>query len=65
MFLQKDGDVRPLYKVVGQDGPDHAKVFSVEAYLDSNCIGRGQGHSKKYAEQAAAKSALVLFGIDR
>ncbi|MBE6633059.1 MAG: ribonuclease III [Ruminococcaceae bacterium] len=63
MFLQRDGNVRPVYKVVGQDGPDHAKIFSVEAYLDSNCIGRGTGTSIRRAEQAAAEDALRLFGV--
>ena len=55
----------PVYRLISESGPDHNKTFVVEVYLDSNCIGRGQGHSKKYAEQAAAKAALVLFGIDR
>ena len=63
-FVQKDKGT-PEYRLVSESGPDHNKTFVVEVYLDSNCIGRGQGHSKKYAEQAAAKAALVLFGIDR
>ena len=63
-FVQKDKGT-PEYRLVSEHGPDHNKTFGVEVYLDSNCIGRGQGHSKKSAEQAAAKAALVLFGIDR
>lgn len=63
-FVQKDKGT-PEYRLVSEHGPDHNKTFVVEVYLDSNCIGRGQGHSKKSAEQAAAKAALVLFGIDR
>ena len=63
-FIQKDKGT-PEYRLVSEHGPDHNKTFVVEVYLDSNCIGRGQGHSKKSAEQAAAKAALVLFGIDR
>ena len=63
-FVQKDKGT-PEYRLISESGPDHNKTFVVEVYLDSNCIGRGQGHSKKYAEQAAAKAALVLFGIDR
>jgi ribonuclease-3 len=34
----------------------------VEARLNSNVIGRGEGGSKREAEQKAAKEALVLFG---
>jgi len=50
------------YVLVGEDGPDHAKTFSVEARLNSNVIGHGKGKSKREAEQMAAKEALVLFG---
>ncbi len=63
-FVQKDKGT-PEYRLVGESGPDHNKTFHVEVYLDSNCIGRGEGHSKKHAEQAAARAALSLFGIDR
>ncbi len=65
IFLQKEGSVRPEYRVVSETGPDHAKVFCVEAYLDSNCIGRGRGTTKRHAEQEAAADALRLFGVDR
>ena len=38
-----------------ESGPDHDKHFVVAVYLNSNCIGRGHGHSKKMAEQHAAR----------
>ena len=63
-FVQKDKGT-PEYRLVHESGPDHNKTFVVEVYLDSNCIGSGTGHSKKNAEQAAARAALELFGIDR
>ena len=63
IFLQKEGSIRPEYRVVSETGPDHAKVFCVEAYLDSNCIGRGRGTTKRQAEQEAAADALRLFGV--
>lgn len=50
------------YRVVSESGPDHMKVFEVEARLNSNVIGRGKGKSKREAEQLAAKEALSLFG---
>ena len=50
------------YVLVGESGPDHAKIFEIEARLNSNVIGHGQGKSKREAEQNAAKEALVLFG---
>ena len=58
---QVEGE-RLEYVLVGASGPDHAKVFTVEARLNSNVIGKGSAHSKREAEQNAAKEALVLFG---
>ena len=48
---------------MAESGPAHDKTFTVEVYLNSNCISTGTGHSKKKAEQAAAKEALSLMGI--
>ena len=62
-FVQKDQG-RLEYRLVGESGPDHNKTFVVEVYLDSNRIGGGSGHSKKTAEQAAARDALSLFGME-
>ncbi len=59
---QTDGDVLE-YVEVGESGPDHCKVFHVQAKLGANVIGRGSGTSKKEAEQNAAHDALKLFGV--
>ena len=58
---QTEGDFLE-YVVVGESGPDHMKTFRVEARLNSNIIGRGEGRSKREAEQNAARQALALFG---
>jgi len=58
---QSEGEVLE-YVLVGEEGPDHSKTFKVEARLNGNVIGRGESHSKRSAEQCAAKEALVLFG---
>lgn len=46
------------YDLVSESGPDHAKVFSVAVTLNGQVVGLGSGHSKKEAEQAAARTAL-------
>jgi len=51
----------PRYRVVAENGPDHAKVFVVELDLRGEPLGRGSGRSKKDAEQAAAGPALELL----
>lgn len=61
-FVQQAGGEVLEYYVTDESGPDHAKVFTVEARLNSNVIGVGNGKSKRSAEQMAAKQALELFG---
>ena len=46
------------YHMVSQSGPDHNKIFVVEVRLNDKPAGRGEGRSKKEAEQAAARAAL-------
>ena len=58
---QANGEILE-YVVVGESGPDHRKIFEVEARLNSNVIGHGSGRTKREAEQNAAKEALTLFG---
>lgn len=48
----------PVYKIVSETGPDHAKEFLVGAYLGSQLWGEGKGTSKQEAEQSAARTAL-------
>lgn len=61
--VQQNPEEKLRYQVEGEKGPDHDKHFTVAVYLNSNCIGRGEGHSKKIAEQHAAREALRLMGL--
>ncbi|MBU2597897.1 MAG: ribonuclease III [Actinobacteria bacterium] len=47
------------YKILKEEGPDHAKMFLAKTFLDKIVIGEGWGSSKKDAEQEAAKLALM------
>jgi ribonuclease-3 len=53
----------PEYRVLEEMGPDHEKSFVIGVFLDGKEIGRGQGKSKKIAEQEAAKKALQQFDL--
>ncbi len=46
------------YELIREEGPDHDKMFVVEAKIDERTIGAGQGRTKKAAEQQAAYEAL-------
>ena len=61
-IVQKNPGEQLSYRLVEESGPPHDKSFVVEVLLNSNIIGKGQGRSKKAAEQSAAKQALELMG---
>ncbi len=63
-FIQQDKGEHPTYETISQNGPAHHRVFEVEVRLNSNVLGRGSGSSKRRAEQAAAREALGLFGVE-
>ena len=46
------------YHMVDESGPDHNKTFLFQVRLNGAPVGQGRGHSKKEAEQAAARDAL-------
>ncbi len=53
--------VTPTYRTVQEQGPDHAKEFTVEAVINDKPYGRGTGFSKQTAAQAAAQQALDVL----
>ena len=61
-IIQRNPEERVEYVLRDESGPDHDRHFVVEVCLNNNVIGHGEGHSKKQAEQQAAKEALALMG---
>jgi len=57
-LLQRRGRAPAEYRVVGESGPDHQKVFQIEVWIDGECLATGEGSTKKEAEQRGARSAL-------
>jgi ribonuclease-3 len=57
-LLQGRGRAPAEYRVAGESGPDHQKVFQIEVWIDGECMATGEGSTKKEAEQLAARSAL-------
>lgn len=62
-YLQRDGEVEITYRLLGSSGPEHNKVFTSEVIFEGKVIGKGQGHSKKDAEQHAAQQALKQLHV--
>lgn len=57
-YTQKMFQMTPRYEVLEETGPDHSKIFRVAVYIDKDLLGKGEGSSKKIAEQKAAFDAL-------
>ena len=56
-YVQKRTRGIPQYEVLQTVGPEHDKVFTVEVSMNGKRLGIGKGHSKKLAEQDAARDA--------
>ncbi len=57
--IQREKGNTLVYEEVGESGPDHEKVFKFIVKLNGETVGKGEGKSKKEAEQAAAGDALL------
>jgi ribonuclease-3 len=57
-WTQRELGTTPIYRTVTEQGPDHAKEFTVQVLVSGEISGRGRGRSKQAAEQEAAKEAL-------
>jgi ribonuclease III len=57
-LLQGRGRAPAEYRLAGESGPDHQKIFQIEVWIDGECMATGEGSTKKEAEQRAARSAL-------
>lgn len=59
-LLQARG-LAPVYRIVGTEGPPHARTFTAEVLVEGRVLGTGSGRSKKEAESAAAAEALGIL----
>ncbi len=63
-IIQQNPEEHVSYDVTEEDGENHHKIFYATVMLNGQGIGKGIGHSKKEAEQAAAKEAIGLMGYE-
>jgi ribonuclease-3 len=61
-YQGKSQSCKIRYIVTKEEGPDHEKVFHVNAVVNKKVVGKGVGKNKKIAEQNAAKDALIKEG---
>lgn len=64
-FQKRDKNTEVVrYTLKDKTGPDHNPRFKAEAVYQGKVIGRGDGKSRKLAEQNAAKDAFARMGIE-
>ena len=61
-MAQEKMGITPVYKVLKETGPDHAREFVVGVYLGDGLGAEGQGMSKQEAQVEAARKALEIKG---
>ncbi|MET0606084.1 MAG: ribonuclease III [Beijerinckiaceae bacterium] len=62
-WAQGKGLAAPVYRTVERIGPDHAPKFVIEAVVEGMEAARGEGSSKRDAEQRAARAMLEREGL--
>lgn len=60
-YLQSKGMATPVYETIDQQGPPHDRTFTAQVLVDGKPVAKGQGKSKKAAEQQAAQRALEML----
>jgi len=59
---QETAGITPTYRVMDEKGPDHAKEFTVGAFLNDELVAQGIGMSKQEAQVDAAEKGLKAKG---
>jgi ribonuclease-3 len=60
-YVQSKKQNSPVYKVLNEEGPAHAKRFTIGVFVENELVGSGVGKSKQEAEEQAAGEALKHF----
>jgi ribonuclease-3 len=56
---------QPTYRTIAESGPDHAREFTIEVLVNGEPFGTGHGRSKREAQQAAAREALLALSVQQ
>lgn len=64
-YVQAKKQNSPIYKVLEESGPAHAKRFKIGAYVNGRLLGEGIGSSKREAEENAAQNSLNYYKLEK
>lgn len=60
-LAQKIDGITPEYRTLNEEGPDHARIFTVAVYAGGKKLGTGTGHSKQEAQTEAAREGVKYY----
>lgn len=60
-IAQAKWKTNPVYRMLSQEGPPHARIFTVEVSISGKAYGQGKGASKQEAQQSSAHQALLAI----
>lgn len=63
-WAQAIGHKSPVYVLLEETGPDHDRIFSIQAVVDERPLGIGKGKTKQAAEKKSAENSLRILGIN-
>lgn len=63
-WVQRHRGTKPVYRLLGTEGPPHDQEFRVEVRVDGEPLGTGSGSSRQRAEERAAAEALAALDAD-
>lgn len=63
-FSQRKYHLPPEYKIIGEEGPEHSRIFHIAVFINGEKMGIGKGSSKKSAEQMAAENAYTKIILE-
>ena len=52
-----------ITKVLAEKGPVHDRVFEIGVFINGKLIAKGEGNTKKSAEQEASKKCLEIYEV--
>nr|WP_268802062.1 putative dsRNA-binding protein [Peptoniphilus asaccharolyticus] len=61
-YSQNEVNKKVKYVLSAEIGPDNNKTFLYDVFLDGELLAKGEGSSKKKAQQMAAKECLIKLG---
>ncbi len=62
-YFQRNGNVNIRYELLKEEGPSHARFYTVQVHVNEKCYEIGEGKTKKAAEQLSAKRTLEKLNV--